>query len=289
MHRFPFALFRFFGILPFNITKTSVHLSKPWHIWSLISASILICISLVRSVLLLSKASYGLVFTTLGKIEPFWAAAETIIWATPLLSTKNLKNYLLTILKLKKSTKSGTNKMLGVVIFILFEWCVVTKMTVRVIDSNLLDEYHTVALIALIQTYYRSATLLHFYVVFHRMIEHLNYIKNNTKNWKINRIFDEYEKVLKSYKKLGKIYEILFRCILLRVFFDCIVVLKRIEDFFIHDLRIDETLEVDVLCFFWYSFHVPLLMLVVHKGQVYHQKVHFLFKTSEISIKINDF
>lgn len=277
MQSFVFKLFQLFGVFPFKIKIKKIRFSKVFYMWSILITSLFTLISIKRcSYYTNSINKYNYMFTMLVNYEPFLGLTEICLSTIPIyFSLKLLKKYIQSLVNLS-SSNARNKKVMTVVVLIIFEWCVLVRLmqivyyptcetTVEKIDG-ILDA---------IQSIFRSAHLLHFYVALNGMVEHMKVVERDVENVKLDKVFDEASKVLEAYEKLGKAYQFFVRFVCLEVFYDTLTGVKKLEDFLIDHYGVieDESQDFDAFIVFWWLFHVPLLMMVIHEGHLFHEKV----------------
>lgn len=217
--------------------------------------------------------------------EPFLGLTEICVSTIPIyFSLKRVKRYIQSLINLR--TNGINRKMRTVVGITLFQWCVLIgfmqivyyptcETTVEKIDG-VFDS---------IQSIFRAAHLLHFYVALNEMVEYLKIVERNLENDKLEKVFDDSKKVLEAYGELGKFYQFFIRFILLEVFYDSMTGVKKLEDFLINHFGLQtEDHDVEAFIVFWWLLHVPLLILVLHEGHLLHKKVFVFSKGKQVKL-----
>lgn len=287
MHYFPLTLFQFFGIFPFTVTNHKVKRSKFLYIWSVLITSTFTVLSIKRCLIYFdfgSELKIGFVSLILVKFESFWALLEICLSTTPIhISLNQCIKYVQSIFNLSSSSNKINKKMMAVLMVTLVEWYMLFKIVQDVYYPifGSIPEYYLDIIITPIQTFVRSAHLLHFFVAINAMVEHLRNVEGNLKNWEIKKVFDEYYKVLIAYKQLGKLYQTFMSFILVEVFYHTMIGLKRLQDHVFFDGTAERGADLFAYTVFWYWFNIPLLMLVLHEGHLFHQQV--LYENSRLT------
>lgn len=215
------------------------------------------------------------------KYEPFLTLVEICLSTIPIyFALKQLKRYIQYILNLNLTSNGTNKKMTTVVIITIIQWCLFIRFlqTVYYPTFQLMEDKVDVIL-ASMQSIYKYAHLLHFYVAFDGMVTHLKIVERNLKSENLRNVFGQYCKVFEMYEALGNFYQFYMSFIFLGVFYDTLAGVKRLEDFLFNQHGVNQP-EIEAFTIFWCFFHAPLLMLVLHEGNVFHQKVFYLSMNS---------
>lgn len=130
---------------------------------------------------------------------------------------------------------------------------------------------------AVIQSVLCTVHLLHFYVALNVMIEHLKKVKKNLERGQLTTVFDDFCKVLETYEKLGKIYQFFMSFLLLKVFYDSMSGIKKLQDYVFDHYGVETQGDsVEGVIVFWWLYLLPPLMVVLHEGHLFHEKVQIV-------------
>lgn len=273
MNSFIFKLFQFFGILPFKIKRQNVSFSRLSYIWSIFITLFFIYVSILRCTYRHRVNDDHSIFITLINYEPFLGLTEIIFSTFPIyLSSRSLLRYTQILLSLKLSLNNTNKKLLLVLILTIFQSGVLITLLFVVYYPLCERNEKIIAIVDLIQSIFRVSHLFHLFVAFHRMLEHLKVVEKNLRNAKLETIFDESCKVLKAYDELRKFYEFFVLLTSLQVFYDTLTGVKKLEDFLI-DYDESGVNKAAAFTVFWWLFHVPQLISVLHEGHLLHDKV----------------
>lgn len=279
MYYLLFKIFQFFGVFPFKIENNKIKVSKLLFKWSILITSSLLLISIHRCIFFnaLSTKKYNYIFTILVKYEPFWVLTGIFLSSIPTYFFQSrLKKYIQSFFNLSLALNGKNKRMIAVLIIIIFQWCVyIAMMHVIFFPTMKSMEAKYEAIVATIQLIFRTLHLLHFYVGLNTMVENVKLIERSMENGHLIHVFDEFCKVMKVYGQLRKLYQISMRFILLEVFYDAITGVKRLDDYLFYHYGVQHDGDREAVIVYWCMFHVPLLILVLHEGHLFHQKVFY--------------
>lgn len=210
--------------------------------------------------------------------EPFVSLMEICLSTIPIyFSRKLLREYIQNVLKLTPSPNETNTKIIAMIIASIIYCCVL----INLILFSFYPTYEItidkiVGIFALIQSIFKYVHLLHFYVALDGMVEHLTNVEKDLEAGKLDMGFERFYDAFETYEQLGSFYQILMKLLFFAVFYDALTGVKQLEDFLFtrHELCYEGHREAVII--FWCWFHVPLLMLVLHKGQLFHEKVFFI-------------
>lgn len=251
------------------------------YAWSIFSTSFFISISIKRSLYYYedNATTYSYVFAMLSSWEPYFPLVEICLSSMPIYtSLKTLDKYIQNLVWLDRSSFCTSQSMMIKVILMLAD------SFVLVISLKLIY-FPTVELLsdtidgmcAVIQSVLCTVHLLHFYVALNVMIEHLKKVKKNLEHGRLTTVFDDFCKVLETYEKLGKIYQFFMSLLLLKVFYDSMSGIKKLQDYvFDHYGFETQGDSVEGVIVFWWLYLFPPLMVVLHEGHLFHEKVQIV-------------
>lgn len=281
MYPIPFMLFQLYGILPFKVTSNKIYFSKFWFIWTILITSTFIVLSINRCSAYLDwrfEISNNYIYMTLLKYEPFWVLLGVCMSTTPFyFSINRLQKYVQNLLRLSLALKNTNKKRVAVVMLTIVEWFVLYEGVQIFYPTSETIEAKIDSIVSILQSTIRSAHLLHLYVAISVLVGHLKIIETSMESWNLKKIFVEYCKLLKVYKQLRRLYQTFLRFILLEVFYDVMTGLKVLEDISVHHQIAEKTVGHEAFTIFWYLLHTPLLMLILHEGQLFNQKVLYQY------------
>lgn len=275
-----FKLFQIFGVFPFTTKNKIVKLSKFLYIWSLLISFTLLILSILRCVHYLNKNTrkVNYIFSKLVKYKPFWSLLGNILSLTPTyLSPYKLRKYIENLFKLSRD-RPLNKKVISVLVLVAIESCVTLRWMQVVLYPTIETTRDAVTLP--IQMSFRLVHLLHFYLALNGMVENLNEIKRTMKDGE--HVFDEFLKVMKVYEQLRALFQTSMRFIVVEIFYDVLTGVKRIDDYLFYHYGVKNDGDREAFIVFWCFFLVPLMILVLHEGQLFHQKVFYLTKVYKV-------
>lgn len=277
MNTFSLKSFHLNGIWLFQIERYKIFCLLNWHYWSTIITSILLIVSGVRCQYYLNinlePNSSGYIFNFLAKSEPLVTITELMLSSTILYQRKKLENMVRTVIDLS----SSETKRSAIVVIVVNLMMLVTlyKFTLNLVSSEIVRITTKLDAVACcVQITIRTCHLLFIAVT-------LFVINFNLEKWKkmfteakndVDQSYHNLIKISELYSTFSDLFYFLMNINVVHCFYGFLLGLKRIEDALYRSAD-DYQEKYDGIIILLNLFHLPMILLICHAGQIFQEKV----------------
>lgn len=282
MSAFPLIIFQIFGIYPFTIANDHQILhSKHWHRWSIFLNVSIIIASIVRSVLYLDwhpePNTIGYIYSWFTKCEPCISLTAVIPVGFIVINERQFKLSQKLMQRVFNASTKETDLLGKRVTIVALVTFIGFFRFVQTSTFGLFEKWNDIVdfWLSLAQSLLSMIWFLHFYLVLNVIIFNLNKIEEemNFCRQKKEETITKLQDVLEMYKYFSKLYHFFVRTISFCHFFYAIMGIKHFEDLVHSESDKNLYLWNSTASIIWYFYEIPLVFMIMHQGELFHNKV----------------
>lgn len=280
MNTLALTIFKLSGICPFNIKKKKIDFSQSYYKYSAAINVSLSLASMFRFLLYWNAPvkinSSRYIYETMTKLEPFLEMTQVALWGVLLFrrhSLKHLKKYFR--LLHERSTERANRLFIIANALNVCQLLVLSKLACNVLYLvpflRKLDGF-----VSIPQTTFRSWHLLQMYVTMFIINSNLKVLVKELMTKDSDWTYKNLIKILDLYAVFVKLFTPLLKLCIFHLFYELLQSMKRLEDAFL-DPEDVYFRNFDGIIVFWNLFHLPVIFVIIHEGEVYQKMVNFYF------------